>query len=174
MSDIAQPRSALGYLLKPGQSPRAGDGAAGLVIQEQPNVAQIQIIARKGQSASLARRLSSFLGIRKDITPLEGANNDSIHIYATGPTEYWVFSAKYNASALEKRFADVLGDAASLFDQTQGRFVVRISGDDATHLLAKGTPLDLDEGAFSCPWSEPYHGRTYSGANCSARNTSLL
>jgi len=59
-----------------------------------------------------------------------------------------VFSAQHNASELEKQFAEALGDTASLFDQTHGRFVVRISGDDATRLLAKGTSLDLDEGAF--------------------------
>jgi heterotetrameric sarcosine oxidase gamma subunit len=145
---MAQPQSALGHLLKPGQTPRAGDGEAGLVIQEQPNVAQIQLIARKGQSASLARRISSFLGVRKALAPLEGADTGSIHIYATGPLEYWVFSAKHNSSELEKRLADALGDTASLFDQTHGRFVVRISGDDATRLLAKGTSLDLDEGIF--------------------------
>jgi sarcosine oxidase subunit gamma len=59
-----------------------------------------------------------------------------------------VFSAKHNATELEKQLADALGDTASLFDQTHGRFVVRISGDDATRLLAKGTSLDLDEGVF--------------------------
>ncbi|MHA1164595.1 MAG: sarcosine oxidase subunit gamma [Alphaproteobacteria bacterium] len=153
---MAQPRSALDLLLKPGRYPRGGDGAINLVIQEQPNVAQIQLIARKGQGASLARRVSSFLGIQKTLAPREGGQADGIHIYATGPLEYWVFSAKHSARLLEQRLADELGDSASLFDHSHARFVVRINGDDATGLLAKGTSLDLDESAF------PAHGASHS------------
>ncbi len=80
--------------------------------------------------------------------PLEGAAADGVRIYATGPLEYWVFSETHGAQALDRRLADALGDTASLFDQSHARFVVRISGNDATGLLAKGTPLDLDAGAF--------------------------
>ena len=153
---MAQPRSALCDLLKPGQTPRAGGGVVDLVIQEYPNVTQLQVIARKDQSAALARQISNLLGARKTLVPLEGADKEGIHIYATGPLEYWVFSTKHSAFELEKRLEDKLGDTASLFDQTHGRFVVRISGDDATRLLAKGTSLDLDESAF------PIQGASHS------------
>ena len=148
VSETAQPQCAFGRLLKPGQTPGGRGGAMTLVIQEQLNVAQIQVIARKGRSASLARRLSSFLGIRKALAPREGGQTDFIHLYATGPQEYWVFSTKLGAQALERQLADALENAASLFDQTHGRFIIRISGDDAVRLLAKGTSLDLDESVF--------------------------
>jgi len=148
--------SALEDLLKPGRYPRAGGGAFNLVIQERPNVTQLQVIPRKDQSASLARRFSSYLGVRKALAPLEGAEVDGVHVYATGPLEYWVFSETHDVQALERRFADELGDTASLFDQSHARFVVRISGNDATGLLAKGTPLDLEAGAL------PAHGASHT------------
>ncbi len=145
---MARPQNALDHLLKPGEYRRAGGGASGLVIQERPNVTQLQVIARKDRGASLARRLSALLGARKALAPLEGAAADGVRGYATGPLEYWVFSETHGAQALERRLADELGDTASLFDQSHARFVVRISGDGATGLLAKGTALDLDGGAF--------------------------
>ncbi len=145
---MAQPQSALDHLLKPGRYPRADGGASSLVIQERPNVAQLQVIARKDQGASLARRLSALLGAATALAPLEGAEADGVDVYATGPLEYWVFSETHSAQVLERRLADELGETASLFDQSHARIVVRISGDSATGLLAKGTPLDLDAGAF--------------------------
>lgn len=154
--DTNAPHSALEDLLKPGRYPRAGGGTFNLVIQERPNVTQLQVISRKDQSASLARRFSSLLGTGKALAPLEGAEADGVHVYATGPLEYWVFSETHSAQALERRLADELGDTASLFDQSHARFVVRISGDDATRLLAKGTPLDLEAGAL------PAHGASHS------------
>ncbi len=152
MSKMAQPQSALDHLLKPGQYPRTG-GESSLVIQERPNVTQLQVIARKNQGASLARQLSALLGVGKALAPLEGAEADGVHVYATGPMEYWVFSETHGAQALERRLSDELGDTASLFDQSHARFVVRLSGDGATGLLAKGTPLDLDAGAFPAQWA---------------------
>jgi len=148
VTDMVQSESPFDRLLKPGRYPRAGAGEINLVIQEQPNVAQIQVIARRGQNASLARRISSFLGISESLAPREGGQIYGLYIYATGPQEYWVFSAEHSAQEVELRLAYELGDTASLFDQSHGRFVLRISGDDATRLLAKGTSLDLDEGVF--------------------------
>jgi sarcosine oxidase subunit gamma len=149
--EIAQPQSAIEHLLKPGLYPRSDGGASGLVIQERPNAVQIQVIARKDQGASLAGRVSTFLGTAKTLAPLAGGSADGIHIYATGPLDYWVFSETHDARTLERRLADELGDTASLFDQSHARLVLRISGNNATGLLAKGTPLDLDVGAFPSP-----------------------
>jgi heterotetrameric sarcosine oxidase gamma subunit len=143
------PEPALGHLLKPGRYPGAGGGASGLVIQERPNVAQIQVIARKDRDDSLARRLSALLGTA--LAPLEGAETDAFCIYATGPREYWVFSETLGADALERRLGDELGDTASLFDQSHVRIVVGIRGDGATGLLAQGTNLDLGGGAPPAP-----------------------
>lgn len=148
MANKASPESPFARLLKPGRYPHGVDGKINLVIQEQANVVQLQVIARKGQGASLSRWVSSFLGINKALTPLEGGQANDIHIYATGPQEYWVFSAKRNARKVEKLIADELGDTASLFDQSQGRFVLRINGSNAKGLLSKGSSLNLDEGTF--------------------------
>ncbi len=156
MPDTIARHSALEGLLVPGRYPRTGGGAFNLVIQERPDVTQLQLIARKDQSALLARRLSSFLGTGKALAPLEGAEADGVHVYATGPLEYWLFSETHSAQALQRRLADELADTASLFNQSHARFVVRISGDDATRLLAKGTPLDLEAGAL------PAHGASHT------------
>lgn len=145
------PELALGHLLKPGRYPGAGGGASGLLIQERANVAQIQVIARKNRDDSLARRFTALLGAGTALAPLEGAETDAYCVYATGPREYWVFSETLDASALERRLGDGLGDTASLFDQSHTRIVVGIRGGRATELLAQGTPLDLDGNAPPAP-----------------------
>jgi heterotetrameric sarcosine oxidase gamma subunit len=136
------PESDLEHLLKPGRYPGAGGGASDIVIQERPNVTQFQVIARKDQGASLARRLSALLGAA--LAPQQGVETDGLCVYATGPGEYWVFSESLGAGALERRLDDELGETASLFDQSHTRIVVSIRGDGATGLLALGTPLDLE------------------------------
>lgn len=145
------PEPALANVLKPGHYAGAGGGASSLVIQERPNVAQIQVIARKDKVDSLARRLSALLGTGTALAPLEGVETDAFRVYATGPREYWVFSETLGAGELERRLGDELGDTASLFDQSHVRIVVGIRGDGATGILALGTPLDLEGGTPPAP-----------------------
>ncbi len=148
MSETPTLQSAIAHLLKPGSYPRAGGSASNLVMQERTHVTQLQAIARKGQGAALAGRLSGLCAAGKALAPLEGAEAGGIAVYATGPHDYWIFSETHGAEALQRRLADELGETASLFDQSHARFVIRISGDNATGVLAKGSPLDLDAGPF--------------------------
>jgi len=147
VSESAQPQSVLEPLLRPGRYPRAGAEAPILVVQERRNVAQVQILARKGQRAALAQGVSALLGIDAPLAPLAGAEAEGVFVCATGPQEYWVFSETHGALSLEPRLVEALGETASLFDQSHARFVVRLGGPAAFRLLAKGTPLDLEAGA---------------------------
>ena len=107
---------------------------SGLSVEELPGITQFQVIARKGKSTAFGKTLA----------PLEGAEIGGLFICATGPGEYWVFAEKNDAHYVEAMLFNQFGEAASLFDQSYGRVVLRIEGPCAAEILAKGSPLDLD------------------------------
>ncbi|MDA7947051.1 MAG: hypothetical protein MPJ78_06200 [Hyphomicrobiaceae bacterium] len=134
-------RSALAGLLPMG-APARTDGVR---IEELEDALQLQLFARNGKSGELARVVARFLKRKKPLAPLESAEQGGIFICAVGPREYWVLargrSSAKNLGALEK----VVKDHASVFEQTDGRFVIRLSGPRAADVLARGTSLDLHD-----------------------------
>lgn len=143
MAETIAATSALNGLLKPD-----GRRSAGVVIRELRDVAQLQVIARKGHDAVLASRIAKHLGRKSPLRPLEGASANGLFVAATGPGEFWVLAEGRAARRAMKAVVGIVGDSASVFDQSHGRSVVRLEGAKAVEVLAKGTPLDLREPEF--------------------------
>lgn len=101
-----------------------------LSVQEMPGITQFQAIIRKGKTIGRGHKLS----------PLEGAEIDGLFICAVGPGDYWIFTEKHDEQGINK----LLGETASLFEQSHGRVVLRIEGACAADILAKGSPLDAE------------------------------
>ncbi len=120
MADKPTPQSPLKRHSQPAPQP-------GLSVEEVPGMTQVQVILRK----------------HKGPGPLEGLAKDGVSICTTGPGEFWAFSEQHDTHGTEKRLGKVLGESASLFDQSHGRLVLRIEGPGALEVLARGTPLDL-------------------------------
>lgn len=144
MADVISRISPLERVLKPGVHASAG----GVSIEELPDMAQFQLIARKGEAAQLAGSLSRFLGLKHALAPMEGAEINGLFICATGPLEYWVFAEGREPSGALRELGEIVGDSASLFDQSAGRCVIRLAGKHAANVLAKGTSLDLQGEAY--------------------------
>ncbi len=89
---------------------------------------QFQVILRKGEASR----------------SLEIMEDDGLLICATGPDEFWVFSEQHDAQGVETVLGRMIGETASLFDQSHGRVVLRIEGPRTIEVLAKGSPLDFD------------------------------
>ncbi|MCG8648505.1 MAG: hypothetical protein MI861_01655 [Pirellulales bacterium] len=140
MSEPTFWQSPLEGLLPPGSHT---GGLPDVTVQERRNVAQYQIIARKDTATQLARAVARMLGRKTPLSPLEGGSNNGIFIGATGPFEYWAAAESKTAQKALGKPGGAIHKAASVFDQSAGRAVIRISGKCAADLLAKGTALDL-------------------------------
>lgn len=152
MSDTALWQSPLEGLLTPGSSSEA---PVDVSVQERPQMLQLQLIARRDGTEQLARAVAKLLGRKTPLAPLEGASRNGVFIAATGPFEYWATAETGTARKALGTHSAAIKNAASIFDQSAGRTVIRISGPRAPDLLAKGTSLDLHETAFPAQGAAP-------------------
>lgn len=142
MAETPVKKGALAGLLKSGRN-SARNTKPGLIITELPDVVQIQLIARSGQEQKLVSAIARFLGRSAPLLPLEGAERNGLFICATGPRDYWVFAERRSSPEVIRAIEAISDGLASVFDQSDGRLVLRVSGSKAVDLLAKGSPLDL-------------------------------
>ncbi len=147
MSETIAGYSALEGLLKPGTYGAEGM-APGVSIEQRPHVTQYQLIARNNKAAQLANRLSRFLGKKRALAPMAAAERNGLFVCATGPRDYWILAEGSAGSDAPGVLDGIADNCASLFDQSEGRVVVRLSGPNAAVALAMGTPLDLLGPAF--------------------------
>lgn len=152
MSERALWQSPFEGILIPG--PATG-GSPEITVQERQNIQQNQIIAHKDTAQPLARAIAQLLGRKTPLAPLEGASRGGLFIAATGPLEYWAIAENKSAQKALAEPGGALRRAASVFDQSAGRAVIRISGKTAPDLLAKGTSLDLKNGALPAEGAAP-------------------
>ncbi len=147
MADVIARHSALAGLLEPGRV-GTGSGDAGVTISECRDALQLQLIARNGQAGALASEVKRHLRRKQALSPLEGAERDGLFICATGPHEYWAVADPRDAAKSVKALEKIAKGRASIFDQSDGRFLVHLSGPKAVDALAKGTSLDLGGAAL--------------------------
>ncbi len=141
-------RSALEGLLP--QQTSGGDDAAR--VEELAHVTQRQVFARNGQAEALAKMIARFLKQKKPLGPLQGAALGDLFICAVGPDEYWVLAQGSSAAKRMGEFEEAVAAHASIFDQSDGRFVVRLTGPGAEDVLARGTYVDLHDPALPARW----------------------
>ncbi len=132
MPDAAQRLSVLSSIVTQGRF-GANSGPPGIILSVRHPVSIVMAIARSGQSEALAAALS---GIEEFAVQWAGA--DQYYLTAEGWTE----------GALLRQMKDWFGSIAALSDQSHGRVIIRVSGQMARRLLAKGTPVDLHEDEF--------------------------
>lgn len=145
MAETAGRQSPLAGLMEPGTH---GDGEPGVAIEERQEVTQLQLIARNGKTDVLGKQLAAFLGRKKPLGALEGAEKKGLFICAVGPRDYWVIADDMAPADAFKTLNKIVGDNASIFDQSEGGAVLRLSGEKAADILAKGSALDLQGPAF--------------------------
>ena len=108
----------------------ADKGAPGVEFRVRHPLSILTVIARKGKSRAVGDALEDY------------------DAHWAGPDQYFVLAEGRGEGALYRELKDVLGNAASVSDQSHGRVIIRISGDKARNVLAKGTPIDLHPDEF--------------------------
>ncbi|GBF28438.1 hypothetical protein MnTg02_03502 [bacterium MnTg02] len=152
MPDHPERQSAFKQLLTAADGEHAAGGdLTSLLILPQPDDTIVQIIARKGQEKRLSQRLSSMVGERFPDRPLAAAIVNETVLAAIAPGEFLAFCQTNDGRELMSTLSQTVGDTASLFDQSHGYGVIRITGRHAYRLLAKGCALDLGPLAFPAP-----------------------
>ena len=147
MSDrTLHPLSALSGIAVPGRYGR-GEGEPSLVITELTGLGLATVACRKGQAAALSAAVRKAYGLDLPASSrvAEGA---AVRFIGYGPGQWLAVSESLANEALASELAAKLQGLASVSDQSGGRTVLRVSGNRARDVLAKGLPLDLDPRAF--------------------------
>ncbi len=141
MSEPMQARSALATFLPPKVS---GDQnqKPGVIIAERQHICQLQMIAHNNDPLTLARIVTQYLGRETPLAPMAAASKNGLLICATGPLEYWIMAKKTGAVDALAAIQSKAEQSASIFDQSEGKMVLRLTGKKAADILSKGTALD--------------------------------
>lgn len=132
------------FEFRPGRLGRP-QGPAGVTIGEITDFGLASVLARRGREADVARLVLSAHGVQLPETPRAVEASDATFVWS-GPAHWLVLTAR--AADLEARVQHHLGDTASVFDQSDSRVLLELSGPRARDVLAKGVPIDLDPAAF--------------------------
>jgi Sarcosine oxidase gamma subunit len=121
--------------------PAASESAA-LLIVEVGYTALATVMARRDQDIALARRLGQVQDDNANLC-IEDASGVFV---PTGPGA-WLFTSKGKGDVVEALAMRLTG-MASVFDQSSGYGILRLSGPFARTLISKGAFIDFDMLAF--------------------------
>ena len=120
----------------------ASQGAsAGLVIERLDDGPLVRLASRRGLEAVLALLVRRHYGIELQSGPAV-ASHDGIAFIGIAPEAWMVTGVELEA------LAQSLGNAASLFDWSDSRALLELSGPRVRETLAKGLPVDLHPRVF--------------------------
>jgi len=121
-------------------------GAPGIVVHECTDFALASVLARKGQADAAAAAAEHALGARLPDGP-RAVRGRGITFIGAGPGQYLAL-AESAIEGIEARIAAPLQGLVSVFDQSDSRVLLELSGDRVRDVLAKGIAVDLHPRAF--------------------------
>lgn len=123
----------------------ARDVEPGISLTEIRNFDLIQVMARRGKGAELARTAKARFGMAAPDVPKAVQTADTSLIWS-GPDQFLVLSkgGKHTMEPLTQAFSQ----SASLSDQSHARALISVSGAKARAMLAKLSSIDLHPAAF--------------------------
>ncbi len=119
----------------------------GVIITERTNVAICSVLARKDTQAQLAKIVHKTFDLALPATPRYAAGNAIAFAWA-GPSQWLALKDGNDDGAFAQSLRSTLGSVAAVMDQSDGRTILRISGQRARDALAKGILIDLHPSAF--------------------------
>ncbi len=125
----------------------ADKGVPGVTLSVRHPLSIVTIIARKGQSAALAKAIEAAYKC-----PLPGVGESTgkgaIAFHWCGAEQYYAVAEGKADGEFYRDLKARLEGLASCSDQSHGRIILRVAGPKARALLAKGTPVDLHPSVF--------------------------
>jgi methylglutamate dehydrogenase subunit D len=123
----------------------AGD-AAGIRLLEMREFAAVQIMARRGHWAALAKAVKAEFGIMPPSEP-RLAKGRNVDLLWSGPDQFLAISSIKNRLPHEN-LRQKFGSLSSISDQSDGRVLISVTGPKVRDMLAKVCSLDLHEDVF--------------------------
>ena len=126
--------------------PHGAQGDAGVSLTEIRNFDLVQVMARRGAAAEMAKAAKARFGVAAPEAPRAVQTADATLIWS-GPDQFFVLSkGGKNGMAV---LAPSLAGSASLSDQSHARVLISVSGAKARAMLAKLSSIDLHADAFA-------------------------
>lgn len=122
------------------------DGQPGVALTEIRNIVLVQVMARRGKAAEMAKAAKRLFGVVPPVVAGAVVGKNATLVWS-GPDQFLAFAPRDGVeqySVIAEAFAGI----ASLSDQSDGRCVLRISGARATQTMAKFLSLDLHYSVF--------------------------
>jgi sarcosine oxidase subunit gamma len=137
--------SALKTLAVPGNVVGSGEGVR---LSERRGLSLATVMARKGKLEELGRVLERDFGVQLP-EPGRRTGTEKLSFSWSAPGQWLACAEGVERMTFERRLRDGLKSLASVSNQSDGRTVIRISGDRSRDVLAKGVPLDLHPSVFT-------------------------
>jgi heterotetrameric sarcosine oxidase gamma subunit len=119
----------------------------GLVAVDRDGLGIASLSVRRGRRSVLQQRVAGALKIDLPDVPRRAVAGDTAAA-GTGPGT-WLVTREHAANALSEELRAVVGDSASVTDQSDAYAVIRLSGPGLRDILAKLVPIDLHPRAFA-------------------------
>ncbi len=119
----------------------------GLAIERRETLTIASFAASKGKKGALAAAIRATYGADLPQRPGRVESAGVAFVWA-GPDQWLAIAERGQNRDLEIELKAALAGLASVVDLSDGRVIVRISGERARDVLAKGVPVDLHPRAF--------------------------
>jgi len=129
-----------------GFSLAAAKGKSGVIVADRDGLGIATVLPRKGQTRALEQRVSAHFGIELPRGPRRETAGGTAFV-GTAP-EAWLTTCELGGNAFALSLREVIGDLASVSDQSDGYAVLRLTGLKLRDTLAKIIPIDLHPRAF--------------------------
>jgi methylglutamate dehydrogenase subunit D len=138
--------SALSGIAVPGRYGK-DEAEPSIVITELTGLGLATVACRKGQASALSATVRKAYDVDLPASS-RVAQGAAVSFIGYGPEQWLAVSEALAKEALAGELAAKLQGLASVSDQSGGRTVLRMGGNRARDVLAKGLPIDLDPRAF--------------------------
>ncbi len=121
-----------------------------MIDDPRPATAQLQPMAHRcivslAAYPDMTAKLKRALGVKLPVTPFRVSHLSSTYLWA-GEGRWLVLSEN---PALESNLRAVAKSCAAITDQSDGRFLLRVTGSNRRDVLARLVPIDLHESVFA-------------------------
>ena len=148
MPEMPQRRSALFGAYETGTFGAAPKGGPGIQLAERRGLAIIHL-AGPGRNGAFGDAVKGCLGCAAPAIPNTTATAGDHRLLWLAPTRWLVVSTGVGPANLVSGLSAALASlSGAVTDVSSGRTVIRVTGRNARHLMAKGCPLDLHRSRF--------------------------
>ena len=121
------------------------EGEVGILLTVKPACSVVTFEARRGAAAEMAQRIAGRFGHLPDPGRWVG---EAVLVLHSAPDSLVCLAEDRPDHDLAKELRALLGETASVVDNSHGRAVIRLTGPKARDLLAFGTAIDLAPEVF--------------------------